>query len=214
MQQHARRLNPINRSTRLLDYLIAAPDGDGPWPLVLFLHGMGERGNDIDLVKIHGPPKLIEAGKTFDAVVVSPQCPDDTIWSCLTDALAALVDEIEREYPIDPDRVYLTGVSMGGFGVLSLAARSSDRFAAVVPICGGGSRIEMLALRRVPMWFFHGGADDDVPPGESRRLVEHLNAADGETAKLTIYDGVGHDSWTQTYEDEAMWRWLLSQRRA
>lgn len=217
MRQTPAQLKQTVEKRAALDYLVALPDGydddaQRAWPVVLFLHGMGERGSNVNDIKRHGPPKLIEAGQSYDAIIVSPQCPESTIWSHQTDALMALLDKIENEYRVDVDRVYLTGLSMGGYGVLALGSRHPERFAAVVPICGGGSRIELVTLRGMPMWFFHGGADPVVPAEESVRLVEHLNRG-GQQAKLTVYPGVDHDSWTPTYNDPEMWGWMLRQKR-
>jgi len=124
-----------------LNYLLYLPknyDSKPAWPLVLFLHGAGERGDDLDLVKKHGPPKLVEAGKEFPFVLVSPQCPADHWWQ--PQELTALLDEIVEKQKIDKDRIYVTGLSMGGFGTWSLAAYSPKRFAAIVPVCGGSRR--------------------------------------------------------------------------
>ena len=203
--------------TDSLGYLLAVPDdydAEGePLPLLLFLHGAGERGDNLDRVAIHGPPKMIRQGHTFNAIVVSPQCPADTWWTDHTTMLIALLDQIEAEYNIDADRVYITGLSMGGYGTFALAARQPERFAAAVPICGGGIPITARRLNSMPMWVFHGDADNVVPVSESTRMVEAMNNQGGENARLTIYEGVGHNSWDRAYGDEAMWQWLFEQRR-
>ena len=124
-----------------LDYLLYLPadyDKQDAWPLLLFLHGAGERGDDLELVKKHGPPKLIEQGKPFPFIVVSPQCPKDGSWSTRPLELTALLDDIAAKYKVDRDRVYLSGLSMGGFGTWLLAGYAPERFAAILPICGGG----------------------------------------------------------------------------
>lgn len=200
-----------------LDYLIALPDGydaeGDAVPVLLFLHGAGERGKDLDKVKMHGPPKMIESGHAFEAIVVSPQCPADSWWSYETDALIALLDKIERAYNVDPKRIYLTGLSMGGYGTFALAARQPERFAAAVPICGGGERYAAWRLNKLPMWVFHGEDDKVVPVEESKRLVEIIKQDGGEKVKMTLYPGVGHNSWDKAYADKAMWKWLFEQRR-
>ena len=200
-----------------LDYLIALPkgydaEGDAV-PLLLFLHGAGERGKDLSKVKMHGPPKMIEQGHTFNAIVVSPQCPKDSWWSYEVDALIALLDKIERDYNIDKNRIYVTGLSMGGYGTFALAARQPERFAAAVPICGGGELFAAVRLTDLPMWVFHGEADKVVPVEESKRLVRMIQNAGGKHAKLTLYPGVGHNSWGKAYADEKMWDWLFKQKR-
>lgn len=203
--------------TLALDYLIALPkeyDAEREAvPLLLFLHGAGERGKDLDKVKMHGPPKIVEAGRDFGAIVVSPQCPKDSWWTYETDALIALLDKVERDYNVDQKRIYITGLSMGGYGTFALAARQPERFAAVVPICGGGVYFDARRLAQMPTWAFHGEADRVVPVEESKRMIEIMNQQGGKQAKLTAYPGVGHNSWDKAYSDQAMWTWLFEQRR-
>ena len=195
-------------------YLLAPPAGaDRPetgWPMVLFLHGAGERGNDLDRVCKHGPPKLVAQGRTFPFVLVSPQCPAHQWWH--TDMLNALVDEVVAGRDVDENRIYVTGMSMGGFGTWSLALAYPDRFAAIAPICGGGPPYVADRLGRLPVRAFHGAKDEIVPLYESQRMVDALRACGGD-AELTVYPDAGHDSWTQTYDDPAFWEWLLAQRR-
>ena len=147
------------------------------------------------------------------AVVVSPQCPAQTWWTDHVRVLEKLLDHIELAYNIDPDRIYVTGLSMGGYGTFALVARNPGRYAATVPVCGGGMYFDALRLSATPMWVFHGAADRVVPVEESRRMVEFANARNGEHARLTEYEGVGHDSWKRAYADEAMWEWLFEQER-
>jgi len=180
------------------------------WPLVLFLHGAGERGDDLDMLKKHGPPKLIETGKDFPFLVVSPQCPKGKWWEPME--LATLLDEITEKYKIDPDRIYVTGLSMGGFGTWSLAAYQPTRFAALVPICGGGDPIWAHRISTVPAWVFHGGKDPTVPLARSQTMVDALKKL-GSPVKFTIYPEAGHDSWTQAYDDPELYTWLLQQKR-
>lgn len=217
MTQHEDRIEVEIKETKALDYLIALPDGyekDGdPVPLLLFLHGVGERGDSLKKVKAHGPPKMIAKGHKFDAIVVSPQCPADTRWTDQTGVLIALLDKLEREHNVDKKRIYVTGLSMGGFGTFALAAHHPERFAAAVPICGGGTFQQAKALSKLPMWVFHGDADNVIPVDESQRMVKYINQRDVKNAKLTIYEGVGHNSWDRAYGDEAMWDWLFDQKQ-
>jgi predicted peptidase len=198
-------------------YLLFLPEGYGQqqkkWPLILFLHGSGERGDDLEKVKKHGPPKIVQTRKDFPFIVVSPQCPEDDGWTTRTEVLINLLDEIIARYDVDTERVYLTGLSMGGYGSWALASEYPDRFAAVVPICGGGNRTMSLMLKDVPIWAFHGGKDNAVPVEESKELVDAINARGGN-AKLTIYPEAPHDSWTQTYNNQELYDWLLEHRRA
>jgi predicted peptidase len=198
-----------------LNYLVAVPadyDAKEAWPLLLFLHGAGERGDDLEIVKKHGPPKLLEQGKSFPLVVVSPQCPADEWWSSKPLELMALVDEIVTKYKIDQDRVYLTGLSMGGFGTWMLAAYAPDRFAAIVPICGGGEVLSTRRLTQMPTWVFHGAKDPVVPLKRSEDMVEALKKLNGNV-KFTIYPEAGHDSWTEAYNNPELYEWLLQQKR-
>ena len=181
-------------------------------PLVMFLHGAGERGDDLDLVKIHGIPKLIEAGQEFPFIVVSPQCPKDSWWTRELEPLKLLLDTLLETYKVDKKRVYLTGLSMGGFGTFHLAGLYPKYFAAMAPICGGGHGSFADNLKNIPAWVFHGDADTIVPIQESQRMVSAIKKAGGRV-KLTTYKGVGHDSWTQTYNNPKFYEWLLSHRR-
>lgn len=207
-------------TTTSLDYLLYVPDehdpsGD-PVPLLLFLHGAGERGADLQQVAVHGPPKLIAAGQDFPAIVVSPQAPAGDWWSYRVRDLLALLDDVTARFNVDEDRVYVTGLSMGGYGTWALLQADPQRFAAAIPICGGGNTFlagRNRALRSLPVWVFHGDADRVVPVQESIDMVEAIRGAGGENVELTVYPGVDHDSWTQTYDDLAVWEWLWSQRR-
>ena len=200
-----------------LAYLLSLPPdydakADAKWPLLIFLHGAGESGSDLEKVKLHGPPKLIANGD-FDhpCIVVSPQCPGRG-WN--TDLLAALIDEICHDYRVDEDRVYLTGLSMGGFGSWALAAARPERFAAVAPICGGGNPVDAIKLRGLPIWVFHGAKDNVVPLAASQAMVKALEAlGQKDNVTFTVYPEAGHDSWTQTYEDPEFYAWLFAQKR-
>lgn len=199
-----------------LNYLLCLPndyDASKPCPLVLFLHGAGERGNDLSKLSKHGPPKLIEAGQDFPFILVSPQCPEESWWK--PDALIALIDEIIETYSVDENRIYVTGLSMGGYGTWALAGDFSDRFAAIAPICGGGTRqhARRIAQAKIPTWVFHGAKDTTVPIDESERLVKFVEKFDG-VVKFTIYPDAGHDSWTETYGNPAFFDWLLSHKRS
>lgn len=197
------------------NYLLYLPPGynddtDAMWPLVIFLHGAGERGDDLEKVTSHGPARYIKEGKSYPFVVVAPQCPANQWWD--VDTVLALLDTTMESERIDPDRVYLTGLSMGGYGAWSVAARQPERFAAIVPICGGGNVREAGKLKNVPVWAFHGAKDPVVPLESSKEMVAAVNETGGD-ARLTIYPDAGHDSWTETYENPELWEWLLSHKR-
>ncbi len=182
------------------------------WPLVLYLHGAGERGRDLDLLKRNGPPKLIAEGRRFPFVLVSPQCPKGGWWEA--EALNALLEKVIGLYSIDADRVYLTGLSMGGWGTWDLAIRHPERFAAAIPICGAGAQPYAAGKRlaNVPVWAFHGAKDRLVPMELSQMSVDRVKKAGGD-ARLTVYPEAGHDAWTETYNNPAVWDWLLSHKR-
>lgn len=179
------------------------------WPLVLFLHGAGERGADLQIIKRQGLTKVIESGKDFPFVMIAPQCAEDEWWNIAT--LEALVEQVAKRERIDRDRIYLTGLSMGGFATWALAIRHPERYAAILPICGGGEIQRAWVLRDVPIWTFHGDADDIVPLFRTQDIVDAVKRAGG-SPRLTVYPGVGHNAWVKTYEDPEVFEWLLSQR--
>jgi predicted peptidase len=180
------------------------------WPLILFLHGAGERGHDLHLVKRHGIAKMVEACTDFPFIVVSPQCPPQQAWS--TDVLAALLDEIEHDYNVDPDRLYITGLSMGGFGTWAFAIAYPDRCAAIAPICGGGDPTRVGAIRHLPVWAFHGAKDFIVPLRRSTEMVTALRQCGGNV-RFTVYPDAGHDAWTETYANAEIYAWFLAHPR-
>ena len=222
-KQTAQKLDKEVTKRVQANYLLFLPNGftpksEKPWPLIFFLHGIGERGSDPWRVKVHGPPKVAEKMTNFPFVVVSPQCPDGEWWS--SETLIALLDDVIDRYGIDTNRIYLTGLSMGGFGTWSLALQYPERFAAVAAICGGGNPLfpksydgaRMAAFKKLPFWVFHGDKDTTVPLSESERMVTALKQF-GCDAKLTVYPGVGHDSWTQTYANPELYEWFLRHER-
>lgn len=194
-------------------------DPSAKWPLIIFLHGSGERGTDLQKVKVHGPPKLVanvkdypySVNNDFPFVVLSPQCPDEQVWSPLV--LSTLLDEIEAKYAIDQDRIYLTGLSLGGFGTWNWAMAQPHRFAALVPICGKGEVRGAKKIKHIPTWVFHGAKDQGVPVIHATEMIDALEKAGGKP-KLTIYPDLGHDSWTITYANPELYKWLLEQKRA
>ena len=185
-------------------------------PLLLFLHGAGERGNEsgeeIAKVKVHGPPRLLdtpEVAKNFPAVTVSPQCKDGYAWSPAQ--LMLLLDHIEKNYKIDKSRVYVTGLSMGGFGTWMCLNESPQRFAAAVAVCGGAKPEWAEKMVETPIWVFHGDKDPVVHVSLSQNMVDAIRNAGGNKILLTIYEGVGHDSWTPTYDNQLFYDWMFQQ---
>jgi predicted peptidase len=215
MHQQAKILQKDITLTVTLPYLLYLPKDYDPqkhWPLVLFLHGSGERGTNLTRVTRHGLPKLVEEGQDFPFILVSPQCPKRSNWDMQTRDLNMLLDEIESSYAVDPDRVYVTGLSMGGYGTWSLAISNPRRFAALMPICGAGDPEEVSVIKHIPTWVFQGDKDDAVPLTEVEATVNALKASGGNV-RFTVYPGVGHNSWTQTYNNSEVYAWLLSQHR-
>lgn len=207
----------MSRTVQLtLDYLIYLPDGYGhlqkDWPLMVFLHGAGERGDDLDKVKLHGPPKLVGQGRSLPFIIVSPQCPEIEWWPNLSQHVNALIDEMVETYDVDEDRIYLTGLSMGGYGTWTIAAIYPQRFAAIAPVCGGGSPFDAFKLKDLPIRAFHGAKDPVVPLQRSQEMVEAINRIGGN-AQLTVYPEAEHDSWTETYNNDKFYEWLLSHSR-
>jgi predicted peptidase len=209
----------------------AAIEPGEKYPVVLFLHGAGERGDDNEKQLKYLPTWLTEPDlrRTHPCFVVAPQCRDGKRWADFDwsdkkstpqkpeptvdlAAAVAVLEEVMKAEPVDPDRVYLTGLSMGGYGSWDLAARTPGRFAAVIPICGGGDEATAAKLAKLPIWCFHGADDEAVPVERSRSMVEAVKAAGGGV-KYTEFEGVKHDSWTPAYRDPATLEWLFRQRR-
>ena len=180
------------------------------WPLVVFLHGSGERGTDLAKVKVHGPPKLVAQGQAWPAVLVSPQCEDGAHWE--PERLHRLLGALKARLNVDPQRCTGTGLSMGGFGVWNWATAFPRDLAAIAPVCGYGDPAKVAVMRGVPVRAYHGDADPVVPVAPHVACVEALRAAGGK-ASLTLYPGVGHDSWTSAYNDPELLPWLLAQKQ-
>jgi predicted peptidase len=216
--QHAQKFAAKVTAQVELSYLLYLPEDYGSsrkkWPLLLFLHGAGERGDDVQLVAKHGPPKLVAEGQQFPFVIVSPQCPTWEWWPNGTQvaALDALIDDIVARYRIDKDRIYLTGLSMGGFGTWKLATEFPHRFAAIAPVCGKGDPTRAPLIKDLPAWVFHGAKDPVVPVSNSHDMVDALKQC-GSDVKLTIYPEAQHDSWTLTYSNPELYTWFLQHKR-
>ncbi|OCA90567.1 hypothetical protein A8F94_01410 [Bacillus sp. FJAT-27225] len=211
--EQAKKLKVDITKTVNLQYLVNLPKGfdsasPAKYPLLLFLHGSGERGTEIEQVKKHGLKDILSHNLPF--IIVSPQCPEKTKWSMELDSLNALLDEVLNNYPIDENRIYLTGLSMGGYGTWDWAMTRFDTFAAIAPVCGGAvlpDRIENL--KDIPVWAFHGEYDNVVVIEETKKLVNRL-ASIGGNVKATYYPKIGHDSWVQAYQNADLYVWMLS----
>jgi predicted peptidase len=216
-----------------LPYRLLKPleyDPEQKYPLVLFLHGAGERGDDNEKQLFHGGRNFAHEAmrRRHPAFVVFPQCPAEAKWvdvpwnaqehkvpekaSESLQAAIALLEAVQKEFAIDANRIYCVGLSMGGYGTWDLLYRKPYLLAAAVPICGGGDPATVEKFKHVPIWAFHGDLDPTVPVKRSREMVKGLEAA-GARPIYTEYEGVPHDSWTQTFENRLVWDWLFSQRK-
>ena len=204
-----------------LNYLLFKPRDtsaveSGKYPLIVTLHGIGERGSDLWKVKNEGLPKILDGKNDFKFIVVSPQCPSTTEWyynDGIQQKLDKMIDSVISRYPVDVNRIYLTGLSMGGIGTLDLAIRYPARFAALIPIA---FRIEdgwnLCAIKDIPMWVFHGERDDIIPISKAQAVVNALVVCGGNPL-FTIYPDLYHDSWTRTYNNPDIYTWLLSKKK-
>lgn len=197
-------------------YVVNLPenyDKTKKYPLVLFLHGAGERGEDLDVACRHGFMKYVrEEGREYPFVTVAPQCPYEKYWGCFTESLLAFLDYICDTMPVDKDRIYLTGFSMGGTGTWMLAMAAPDRFAAIAPICGSGIYWNAEIISHLPIYMYHGDCDDIVPIQESISMLQAISR-NGGNAQLEICYGVGHNAWERAYNGDALVNWFLSHKK-
>lgn len=243
LRQERRTFKTTRQEPLAIQYLLHLPTGYADkkqeWPLILFLHGAGERGDDLSKVAFHGPPKLVtkapraRKGETAEDkqarlqtirllkekfIIVSPQCNTGELWEA--SQISALLDHVETTLRIDKKRIYLTGLSMGGYGTWELGLREPHRFAALAPICGGANTIIPLLNHRhpdrkqqqidLPIWVFHGGKDSLVVPEEAERVIRMLRRYGNKRIKLTIYPNASHDSWTDSYANPELYEWFLA----
>ena len=184
----------------------------GGYPLMIFMHGAGERGDNLELVKKHGPAKLAGTKPELNRfIIVSPQCPANRSWDLV--ALKGLIDHTLKTQPADKDRIILTGLSMGGFATWGLLAAHPDLAAAAVPICGGSDPAMAEKFKHVPIHVYHGAKDTAVPQKKSDDMIEALKKAGGNP-EYTVYPDAGHDSWTAAYADPKLYEWMLAQKKA
>lgn len=204
----------IARYKYLVDEPVGTDEDKGAHPVLLVLHGSGERGDDLEEVRVNGPAKTLEATQRQDPrrrfLIVSPQCPSGEWWSA--QQLDLLLREVQSKYPVDPDRIYVTGLSMGGYGTWELAAEYPDRFAAIAPICGAGNPDDADRLKHLPVWMFHGEKDSVVPFARSTEMYDALRRVGGRV-RFSPYPDRGHDAWSPTYVNPELYTWLLAQKR-
>ncbi len=195
------------------NYLLFQPReyaAEEAWPLILFLHGAGERGDDLEAVSRHGVPNIVKDRPDFPFLVVSPQCPAGEAWDW--GLLGDLLLDVEETEKVDSERIYLTGISMGGYGAWAAAIAYPQRFAALAPVSGGGEPSLVERIKHLPVWAFHGAKDRIVPVSESKIMVEALKRYSSDV-RLTIYPDAGHDCWAETYGNPELYEWFLSHKR-
>ena len=199
-------------------YLQALPADYDPaksYPLVIFLHGTGECGNgttELQRVAIHGYPMHADKGREYPFILISPQLPEGKYWGAYIESLNLFLDHLLETLPVDPDRVYLTGLSNGGTGTYLWGQANADRFAALLPVCGAGITWGAREMLHIPVWGFHGDCDEALHYTETVRMIETINAMGGH-AKITIYPGAGHGCWIYVYDDPEVMAWMLEQKR-
>ena len=205
----------INREDRL-KYLFYKPEiNRQKFPLVLFLHGAGERGDNLKLVETHGLPMLYKK-MNFPFILIAPQCPINQWWNdkSLVDTLIKLIDNFSDKKYIDSSRIYVTGLSMGGYGTYALITKRPELFAAALRICGKADLSLLSLVKSIPIWIFHGDKDPVIPVKHSIDAYELLKEFKESNARLTIYEDLGHDVWTETYNNDEVLDWLLDQKKA
>lgn len=216
---------------KTLPYQLMKPEKIDPakkYPLVVFLHGAGERGTDNAAQLVHGVPQFAskENREKYPCFLIAPQCPvsakwAEVDWSANSHTMPKevsepgrltllLIETLLKEQPIDPKRIYITGLSMGGYGTWDLIVRKPNLFAAAAPVCGGADEATAEKIKHIPIWCFHGGKDGVVKPERSRNMIAALEKA-GAKPKYTEYPSVGHDSWNPAYKDPEFYKWLFAQ---
>jgi predicted peptidase len=182
-------------------------------PLMLFLHGRGESDGPLSIVKKWGPPHCVERGVQFPFALASPQCPRKESWAQASQQalLVSLLDHLTRSYAIDTNRIYLAGLSMGGYGTWRLAADHPALFAAAVPVCGGGNVQDAESLKNLPIWVWHGTEDGAVPFQRSVEMVEAISKAGGKSIRFTSLENIGHNSWEAAFWSPDLYQWLAKQ---
>lgn len=222
-----------NRRGDTLQYRLLVPDyaQHQRYPLVVFLHGVGERGTDNEAQLTWGVMNFAtdQMMSAYPAIVVAPQCPPDAYWAnfaenkkgelkllpkptIMMELLLELIEQLPKDFPIDTNRIYITGLSMGGYGTFDALERRPNLFAAAVPVCGGGDNSKAGTIKHVPIWVFHGADDGTVDPGYSAEMVAALMNT-GARPGFTLYPSVGHFSWLAAYSDPLMMAWLFRQHK-
>lgn len=197
-----------------LGYILTSPsniNNNEKYPLIVFLHGAGERGDNLELLKCYCVPKLFTADNDYQGLrtfTVSPQCPQEHTWIDFKNEIFDLIDEICEKYPIDKKRISLCGISMGGFGTWELALTASHRFYKIAPLCGGGMNWRAWYVKDIPIRVYHGRKDDIVPLSQSEAMVNSVRLQGGNV-EFTIYDDLSHNCWDRAFEETDLIKWLV-----
>ena len=219
-----------NARGETMPYLLFVPEGSDKsksYPLVLWLHGGGSRGNDLKLLLAHGNEHGIgflaraDNQVRYPSYILAPQCPTNRFWgdsqsnhpTTEMKLVLEILEKVRREYAVDSRRVYVMGMSLGGYGTWDIITRNPATFAAAVPICGGGEVSNASLIAKTPIWAFHGDEDEMVNVSESRRMVEAIKKAGGQP-RYTEYKGVGHNSWVQAFKEPDFLSWIFAQTRS
>ena len=223
--QTAKRFEKTVSRKLQMNYLLHLPQEyhstrDQHWPLIVFLHGSGEKGTNVSLVAKNGPPKKVLNEPHFPFILLSPQSPFGP-YTWIAEDVVALIDEISSQYRVDKSRIYLTGLSMGGYGCWTLATAYPDKFAAVAPLCGRGDEVDVIwgsqrkpaAFASLPIWAFHGAKDNLVPLSESEDMVKAFRKWGCRDVQFTVYPDAGHNCWDETYANQKLYDWFLAHRR-
>ena len=210
-------MNKITQRTyeSIFPYIAYIPENISSHPALLIqLHGAGERGNggsDLELVLVHGFPKIVNDTNLNDCILIMPQCPTDTFWAARIESLKKFIDAVISKFSVDTRRIYLCGLSMGGFGTWYTAMAYPELFAAIAPCCGGGMAWNAETLK-MPVWAFHGLDDTVVSPSQTIEMVEALTGRNPHV-KCDLYEGVGHGSWIRAFSEQTL-AWILSHQKA
>lgn len=204
-----KEIKKVQKISYVLDY---PQNAKGKVPLIVFLHGSGERGTDLEMVKAHSPFTYKNLIKE-PVAILAPQCPENVWWD--TEAVYYLIKDIQQKYKIDESRIVLTGLSMGGWGTLKLAMEHPEMFSAVAPVCAPVDRLMKVRAEKyksLPMKIFHGGNDDVVSPANSIEIYQEIKKYN-KNVEFTIFPDDNHNSWDSTYSDPKLYEWMLSQRK-
>lgn len=200
----------------IFPYIAYIPENLSDHPALLIqLHGAGERGKggeELDRVLVHGFSKTANDANLKDCILVMPQCPENSFWVAKIESIRKFIDQMIEKYSVDTDRIYLCGLSMGGFGTWYTAMAYPDLFAAIAPCCGGGMAWNAGTLLKIPVWAFHGLNDTCVSPNQTVEMIEALKGSN-PSLKYDLYEGVGHDSWVKAFTEETL-NWFLAQKKA